>query len=132
MSCKDSVYGKLVREKFNIVGKKTYNPISIDYLVEQNSFISFLCGLIDGDGCFCKRKNSKFSFIRVQCHSSWLSVYQIISSRLLFSGILSKVSIDSQGYCKFIINKQNSILLYNIIKSLNIPYLSRKWSLLDI
>jgi hypothetical protein len=132
MSCKDSIYGKLIREKFNIIDKKTYNPISIDYLAEKNAFISFLCGLIDGDGCFCKGSSGKFSFIRIQCHSSWFSVYQIICSRLLSYEILSKVSIDTQGYCRFIINKSNSILLYNIIKFLNIPYLSRKWNLLDI
>jgi len=42
-----------IRNKFKIIGQKTYNPIDLSYFDNKNPeyFLSFICGFIDGDGC---------------------------------------------------------------------------------
>lgn len=129
-SCKDSFYGIKILESFSVVHPKTYNPISLKYLKTKDHFFSFLSGLIDGDGCFCKDKNGKLVMIRIQCHSSWLSVYQEICNRLKVYDIQSRVYIDTQGYSRFVItSKDNFLRLNEIISSLDIPLLLRKWNI---
>ena len=70
---RDHVYGKLLKEKIGIKNPKTYNPSNLNFLDNEWKFLSFLCGLIDGDGHIRKKKNERLaSCISIVFHKNWL------------------------------------------------------------
>lgn len=131
-TCQDALYGLKILDIFKISEAKTYNPISLEYIESNDEFLSFLAGLIDGDGCFCKTNKDKLSFIRIQCHASWKSVYDEVVEKLSKIGIDSRCFYDTQGYIKFIISKQKNMINFNnLIYKLNLPLMKRKWNLFE-
>ena len=120
---------KLIRERFNIDNQKTYSSCSLASLNTNEKRLAFLCGLIDGDGCITQGKMGKANMLRIQCNSSWLYVYNELGEFIKSTyGIDYKCYIDTNGYCKFCIYHYEDLTkLKQLIESLNIPFLERKW-----
>lgn len=131
-SVADSYVCKFLNEKYSIKHPKTYNCPDFD-IKNDNLFISFLCGLIDADGCFCTdSKTKKVNMIRIHCHSSWENFYIKIKERLKNFDIEARTYMCSRGYLKFIISRQKYFIkLFDLVKQQNIPYLERKWDKLQ-
>jgi len=122
-----------LKERFKINGSKTYNACSLECLVDDDNFLAFFCGLIDGDGCIYKPKNKRVSMLRIQCHSSWFDNLTMISKRLnKLYNFNSTCYIDTQGYTKFCMTRSKEIAqLKKEIDKLNLPYLERKWDKIE-
>lgn len=132
ITCMDRVYGVKILEQFKITDKKTYNPICLDFLKTDEEFLSFVCGLFDGDGCFATNQNKKLSVIKIGCHISWVPVYEKILEKLKILGVESSIYLDKKGFMHFSITKQREMIkFHNLVKNLNIPLMDRKWSKID-
>lgn len=135
ITCNDAKYGKLLLQKYQINSKpKTYNPPPNINIKDDRLFLSYLLGMIDGDGAFSKEQNGNCQFIRIELHSSWIKILEEIKSRLNQIGMKGVVTgINSRGY-SFI-----KIYRYQCFKFLkkfgvinNLPLLERKWSSIDL
>ena len=129
ITCKDSVYGKKLIEKFDLKDNKTYNPPSI--LIDDDFlFLSLLIGFIDGDGTFSKNENRNCSFIRIEIHKNWKDFLIKIQNKLLLMGIDGiKIKENKRGYIYFsIYRNKNFLFLKEFILKHKLPVLERKWN----
>jgi hypothetical protein len=121
--------------KFGFKKNKTINPPTIPNF-EENYFISFLIGFIDGDGSINKQYKRTDCSIKIKLHSNWLPVLQYIETRI-YSLLVAKhknnlTRINNQGYAYLCFSNREVInYLYNKTKELNLPVLSRKWDIID-
>lgn len=116
-------------EKFNILPNKTYNPSN--YKIPHGTLgLSLIAGFIDGDGCIRYQTKRKDAILTIKCHGSWLSFLNQISLILVNKQV---AKIDSLGYAVLNIS-DNTILsnLYNKLKLLKLPLLSRKWDIINL
>lgn len=133
MSCKDTFYGKLLIKKFTFSHlAKTYNPPLS--LVENNDFfLCYLLGFIDGDGTFSKNKYGVCSFIRIELHNSWKPFLEKIQQKLFslnFEGI--SVGTNSRGYSWLRITRYSILQFFKRFgQHHNLPLLERKWCSVD-
>ncbi len=122
-----------IKELFNITGKKTYSPIDIKRISEED-LIPFFIGYIDGDGSISNQTNRKDCSIRLHIHSSWLPVLVEISNRLskIIKCELTKPKITKNGYCSWqLTNSQVVTYLKKGAIKLDLPILNRKWGKID-
>lgn len=127
----------LIKEKFDINNKKTYNPPSNTLYadVDISLLMCLLCGFTDGDGCILKQSNRQDVVIRFQIHSSWLQWLNIMHQRLQnqFSGLtIRPPKLNKRGYASWVIANH---IVVNYLKQTaienNLPILERKWSRID-
>jgi hypothetical protein len=119
----------LISKKYDMHNNKTYNPPNIQYLNDENKFLSFFIGFIDGDGCIgLQSKSKKPHFIRIHNEKSWLSVFKYFNFYFKRIGLSSTFKINTKGFAEFYLGQQKQ-LQYLKIKALelNLPYLHRKW-----
>jgi len=133
-SVMDSHSVPLLRDKFNIKSKKTYNPPKSLLWMKDDLLYSFIIGFIDGDGSIGKQYGREDCILRIKVHSNWLGILNEISEFISKKANVGtvKARINNQGYAN--INLGNHILLKSIklkAKQLNVPYLNRKWSLIN-
>ena len=107
---------------------KTYNPLNINYFISKEQYLSFIIGFIDGDGCI-EVRNNKMAQLKIECHSSWYDNLLFISEFLKNNyNIPSTTIINKRGYTLWkITSHKNGLKLRDLIYSLKIPYLKRKW-----
>lgn len=132
-TCSDIDFCNYYLELYSIISPKTYNPPNLKSLeLDKKLFISFLIGLIDGDGCIDYRKSS-YS-LKIELYKNWFDNLKWISEKLfLWFGIESNVKISSRGYAILRINKTEHVnTLKRISLELNLPILKRKWDLVSI
>ena len=113
---------------------KTENPPDISkYNISTEKMLSLIIGYIDGDGCIEISKEGRCKTIKMEVHGSWFNNLKFISEFLKNNfNIDSKVIINNRGYAHFSTNKHNQIKeLFQKIKELNIPYLKRKWDMIN-
>ena len=123
---KDYTYGVKLRELFKIKDKKTYEPISIDFLKNKYQFFCFFIGMIDGDGSI--KKNG-----RGMCIDMYINQYSFLEK---LGNILKKYNFISgfkiQKYlkmCRLNIHRKNDLYnIYRLVKKLKLPILKRKWN----
>jgi hypothetical protein len=136
----------LIKEKFRIPARKTYNPPTLPEMTREQ-FLSLFAGYIDGDGCISTQGTTRYRnkkgeivlyprtdcIIQIKCHSSWLETLKIFEERLHkelgFELTKSKVGINKQGFCLWRI--QNGKIVKSIkegLQKLNLPLLLRKWN----
>jgi hypothetical protein len=147
--CGTSIYNKkkmpLLCRKFNFVGDKTHHPPNKLYIKNDDLFLSFLIGFIDGDGCIAKRKDRKNDCtLEISCHGSWNKIltyfiqraWNILSIQLFNSSIKipkSKRFIRNKNgkrYDTAEIRTRNTDFLWKLKQSalrLKLPILLRKW-----
>jgi len=126
---------KLLRKKFNIQNNKTIHPCNLTNIKDNNLFISWAIGFMDGDGGIYKQIGREDCQLKIKTHVSWKENLQLISNRLSKIAKVPPpvVRINSYGYAT--LNLCNSILLKylkNKINELHLPILDRKWSLIDL
>jgi len=125
-------------KKYDFKIRKTHNPPENLDIKDDQLFLAFVVGLIDGDGSIGKNNT-----IEIKCHSSWGKCLQKWFDRICrLSGTKDidgrmkrpKVIMVSQIYNEKV-NKYARIRTGNHIFSLflknnikNIPHLHRKWS----
>ncbi len=135
VSLMDTKYISKIREKFNIVNDKTYNPCNISNINDYNLLMSLIIGFIDGDGSIGLVHKRNDAALRVKCHSSWLENLQFMVNVIYSKSdeIVINSKITKAGYAQFIISNNTILrLLKEIAINLNIPILERKWDVIDI
>jgi len=134
LNCADIYNSKIIYNKLGLDLNlpKTYNPPIKLNINNDIFFLSFLLGIIDGDGTFSKRKNN-VTFIRIEVHKNWHDYLIQIKEKLNsigFDGI--SVNFTKRGYVYLrICRKQNFIALKNFALNNNLPILERKWNLVN-
>ncbi len=124
-------------QKFNYKPKKTYNPPNFDLIDfgDENLFLSFFIGLIDGDGSIVRQFGRKDVTIKIKMHKSWeIFLSKCIENlkKILNYHIPNIKYTKDEKYCVLeICNHKIVTLLYNFICKNNILYLSRKWDKYD-
>lgn len=124
-----------IMKKFNIDGRKTYNPPHIEIFdgVKLDLILSLIAGYIDGDGSIYKNTSSTFDSIvslRIKCHSSWIPFLDCIKNYL---GKSVTVKINNRGYA--LLNHSNTYELQKFkqqLLKLNLPLLNRKWDRINL
>lgn len=111
---------------------KTYYPPNLSIFLTKEYLLPFFIGIIDGDGCI-EVRNNKMAQLKVECHGSWFNNLLFISEFLQNNyKIPSRTIITNRGYTLWkITSHKNGIILRNLIKELNIPYLKRKWDVFN-
>lgn len=117
---------------YKINFRKTYNPCDFEYFKQfsKEQLLSLLAGIIDGDGSITYKHNKKSVFIRIAAHGCWENFYRSFMEYLKIPYTIvrcSKVNAISVN----IQNKKLIYLLYNNLKALKLPLLSRKWERID-
>ncbi len=131
----DHKFFSLVNDKFLLNERKTYSCPDISWIHDDSLFISFVIGLIDGDGHIRnvpKRKNC--SSIVIEMHSSQYDFLQYIINRLcnILDVNTNKVRYNCRGYVVLDITRRK---VYKYLKNkaieLKLPLLKRKWKHID-
>ena len=120
--------------RYKLSGPKTYNPPDLSCLDDKEKFTSFFIGFFDADGCFDIRQNNKIASLKIEVHLNWKNNLVYIANKLKeYYDIDCSVKQTSRGYVKLLIHKFKFIKLLKIIsQNLVIPYMERKWNLVDI
>ena len=131
--CMDTYTSTVLKEKYNIKSNKTYEPCKIDN-IKGDSFISFLIGFIDGDGCIGKRFDTGAIRISIKLHKSWEYNLNYMSKELYKICGISKfpkaVDVKQRGniYTSITFGNKHVIrMLKEFIIKNNIFCLNRKW-----
>lgn len=134
---KDNFYVNKIINKYGFNPRKTYNPIDENFLknLDNNKFYSFLIGFIDADGSILKDHRREEFKLSIKLHASWQNILKIISKRICedINIDIKKVIIGKCGYARVVFN--NFIILKHLKKKiveLNIPFMERKWDIIDI
>jgi len=121
---KDLKYGLKLRDLFKINGLKTYNPINIDFISEKDFLMSFVGGLIDGDGNISKR-----GYIFIDMHKNYFNFLNELGEKLKNYQLIDDFNVFIyKDMCRISFNSKSSLLMKNHLKSLNLPIMERKWS----
>jgi len=135
VSAMDSKLVPALGRKFGIINNKTYNPPQLEWIKDNDLFLSIFAGFVDGDGNIRKLHNRPDFSLRIKCHSSWINTIQMFADRLsvICSEEIPNAKINSQGYTEISIG--NSIVLKKIkrlLMPLELPLLKRKWNQIDL
>lgn len=125
IAIQDKNLGIILRNKFEIIGKKTYNAPLLYKFIPKEYIIPFIIGFIDGDGSLSTKS------IRIECYKTWIN-------NLIFFGeylkenynINYRADINKNGYAGIYFTQKDSSLLKYIMLEYNIPFMKRKWNLL--
>ncbi len=118
--------GPVVREKFNLLPKKTYNPPKYFPTNDTILLMSLLIGLLDGDGAIIR--NHKSFSLKILCHKSWIEFYKNLDSLIFDEPNIVRME-KCRDQCLLSINKRKNIeKLLNLIETYSLPVLSRKWN----
>ena len=121
---KDLVNGVKLREFLSIVDKKTYSPISIDFIKNKNNLLSFLAGYVDGDGTI-----NKNGYIHIDAHINYENFMNNFGNKLKFEKLINKFSIVKyKDMVRLTIGKEDSFYIKQNLLSLSLPIMERKWN----
>lgn len=137
ISVMDSKFIKMLCDKFDIKENKTYNPCNINNINSDEKLLSLIIGFIDGDGSITYQFKRKDFSLRIKCHKSWYeNLDYILNSITRITGEPCKTSVklvdDDKYACISITNTKTLKKLKNEMSLLNVPYLTRKWDIIDI
>lgn len=127
----DSKIGKIIRNMFGLKDNqtKTKTSIKLDFIQNENQAISFLLGLVDGDGYINK-------IARIQCDKSWHKTFENLIKLLPinYQNCALKLEFKKQQqdyYTTFYVKTQNTKELFKFAQDNNIPISPRKWKSLS-
>lgn len=135
INCTCKIGFEKLKEKFDIKSKKSHNPPTSLNIQNNDLFVSFLIGFLDGDGSITKNSNGRGIRISMDNHISWLNVINNWSKRLY---VLSEATFKSNPAK---INRRGlstlnikNIKVFNFLISkideLKLPVLNRKWNIM--
>jgi len=132
--CMDTYSSQILKDKYNILSNKTYQPCDIS-LLQGDEFIAFLIGFIDGDGHVGFRTDTKAPRIIIKLHKSWEDNLNFISKTLY--GLCDKRKYpkaiqvkQKQGIYTSVTFGDKDVLnmLINFIQTNSLFCLERKWN----
>ncbi len=134
-SIQDGILVPKFCKKFDLRPRKTYNPPSLD-IVDDDLFLAFMAGFIDGDGSIGNIKNRKDNNLQIKLHSSWCDALAKMEARIYeVLGIPRRktfTKINKQGYTYLSITNNKVIRsLKKRLITLELPLMERKWSKID-
>lgn len=108
----------LIKSRFDIKQKKTYNPPDLNRLtLTHEQKLAILVGFIDGDGSInCKN-------IKIENHRSWYEFHKYF----LFISDDMWIKINKRLYSELHINRKGYDILIKFINYNKLPALTRKW-----
>lgn len=119
---KDHVHGVNIREMFKIVGKKTYNPINIDFINTADNLLALLGGYIDGDGSITNNK------IHINAHINHEYFMIDFGDRLKGYNIITDYTVTTyEKMCSLNITTYDTLHIKNGLIKLKLPIMKRKW-----
>jgi hypothetical protein len=118
----DKLVFNRLKQRFNIVPKKTYNPFDITEFMGVDKLKYFLAGLIDGDGHINKQSKS----IQIKIHRNWEKQLIQISDNLLLNYSIRSITKTCDQSTYLILHKHETLKLKELIVG-NCPIMSRKW-----
>ena len=131
LACKNSDIIPLIKEKFDIHDNKTYNPPKTLSNFTEIQKLCLLIGFIDGDGNISHPNKRPDFFLRIKNHSSWKPILEEFS--IIITGTSESVKINNQGYAELrITNSATLQKLKTKMLNLSIPYMKRKWDIIDM
>ena len=120
----DPVVAPLLREKFDIRPRKTYNPPSRLPFEDSELLTSWTIGFIDGDGHIKNQTSRDTAMMTMNIHLSWKPFLHLLSERLG----LGTVSTRSGECARFTISRHNDLVaLKMFVRAHDLPVLARKW-----
>lgn len=133
----DSIIIPLIKEKFSISKRKTYNPPDVNkYInISNDKLMSLLIGFIDGDGCIQKQYKRNDISCTIKGHISWINFISLLNK------ILSDLSDTNYNSCfitkcgryyDLFLNTEKSKLLKQYGLDFSLPVLKRKWDKVDL
>lgn len=139
VSTMDTKTVKTLLTKYDLKPNKTYNPPSVDTLmnIPLEKRISMWLGFIDGDGSIKvqNRKSSPYN-VAIKLHTSWTEVLTMLMNDLSEYFDMERtpsVILDKTGYVRTSISHMDVVLgLKQFSIDNNIPVLSRKWDKIDL
>lgn len=121
---KNIIEGAKLRQLLKIDGKKTYNPVSIEFIKTREEMISFLCGCIDGDGTIDIKGD-----VKLDAHKNYENYMVELGDRLIFFDIIKRYSITKyKDMVRINFGRDGIKELKKEILKLKLPYMDRKWS----
>ena len=136
VNTQDSVLMPLIIKKYGFDSNKTYNPPPLSFFTQlsENLFLSLFIGYCDGD-CSLLRNNNRDNsyYLSIEIHKNWINILKYFREFLLKYGKIPEIKYTKNN--KYI---RLRVFGYNIIKKLklfalnhNLPYLKRKWDIID-
>lgn len=125
----------LLKEKFDVSNRKTYNPPNMNrYNFPSHLFMSLIIGFIDGDGSINMRGSHK-PHISIQTTHEWKDNLELINKfihEFVGESVRNKVIINSRGHASLSICKRYVVAkLFDFIQDYDLPVMHRKWSIID-
>lgn len=119
---------------FGVIPRKTYH-LSPPYLKRFEDRISFLCGLLDGDGCVHISKNNNLSVSYTSASIAAVEWYKQIVAELNLPSLKVKCNnihkIKNSNAYSLTCNGAKAVALVKVMqilkRDLKIPILDRKW-----
>jgi len=129
VSCQDPLKVQRIRERFDLVSQKTYNPPESLPYKDSRLLLAFLVGFADGDGCLQYQPGRKDCKLTIKVHVSWASFFRMLDDTLGGIG----TSTYSSGYYQYGIY-DNRVLgwMRAFLEKEHLPVLRRKWDKVDI
>jgi hypothetical protein len=121
---------KQLMKEYDIKPNKTYNPpIDIPY-TDPILRLSYCIGFIDGDGSIKNYTKRKSFFLTIKNHGSWEEMLKIIGKEISnkFTVKINKRSYAVLTMC----NTTNLKSLKTMMLSAVVPYMERKWNIINL
>jgi hypothetical protein len=137
ISVMDTKYLNILSEKFYIKHNKTYDPCNIQNIENDDLLLSLIIGFIDGDGSIRNQTRRKDCQLSIKCHKNWLNNLNfILNSIIRITGENCETTVKSTKCNRYsYINIANSRTLKSLkchMLKLKIPYMKRKWDIIDM
>lgn len=117
----------LICSKFDIKQRKTYNPPSVNSILDKDKslLLSLIIGYIDGDGNLRRQPHNHGCVMDIKVHGSWNNVLNIFNEMI---GGNSSAKINSMGYARYTLSRSSTLknLKHHGLK-FNLPMMKRKW-----
>ncbi len=135
--CGNSKVIPFLAEKFDIRDRKTYEPPRIK-IKNNDLFLSFLIGFIDGDGHLAGKKTKNIVELKIKCHKAWANnlgyminrLSQIADIKEFGTQTRKEIKVKIYGnFAEIRLAKSKAIsLLKRKTVELDLPVLKRKWN----
>lgn len=125
ISVQDKNYGVELRNKMNIRDKKTYEIPNLNFVPDE-FMLPFIIGFIDGDGSLIN------SNIKIECWKNWAESFDYFGKYFKDKyNIEYRISFSKDKYVSIYFGRRESELIKREMLKLNVPYLKRKWDLIN-
>ena len=121
-----------LNQHFNITPNKTYT-LSPPNIEEEKHVVSYLVGLVDGDGSVITHKqtgNTIIRFLGTEILLNWVKnwVDFLVPSKGTTSATVRQHKPDCEFLRRYEISGRRSTEFFSLVEPLGVPYMKRKWN----